>query len=183
MYSMSSAILLFALTISRACSALSPGSALDKRAEGCNEISLYTTDGSYETEGIVFDILCNTSFSFRQYSKLIYTNFTGCMNDCTSYPNTSCVGVEYHYGLYGPSGPTGGSACYLLWTLGDNSTGQANETLYDFSADSAVRTSKVSSVLGFNRSSNLLAGPLPGFKLHFFNRRKFRNILWQGKQF
>jgi hypothetical protein len=88
-----------------------------KRGEGCSEINNAT---SYQTEGALFDILCNTQFDHTQFLQVTYaTNFTDCLDNCiNSNTITPCIGIQWEYQSYGPPPlEVGSSLCYLLWNM------------------------------------------------------------------
>jgi hypothetical protein len=90
-----------------------------KRGSGCTEINSTT----YTTEGVAFDILCDTDFGSSSGNNALTisytTDFATCINACVTWNKMNsqkCVGVSWEE-PYGPLGVAGGRACRSFWTL------------------------------------------------------------------
>ena len=93
-----------------------------KRAEGCTTLNQTT----YSTNGVTFDILCNTYWSHEDTLQITYTpTFTSCIDKCAAWNKANvdqCAGVDWLYGFYGHGGLAEGSVCRFLWTMADGGT-------------------------------------------------------------
>ena len=92
----------------------SPSHPFMKRSTGssCQDLN----NSTYQTSGAIFDVLCDTLFSYEGYLDVFYTDtFTECVDICATYESSvPCTGIEYESGVAGPNGQ---NLCYMLWNL------------------------------------------------------------------
>lgn len=88
-----------------------------KRGSGCTEINATT----FDTGGVIFNIFCDTSWSWTGQLSVTYTSdFQTCISECVTWNtkmSSTCIGVRWSSGVYGPSGLSGGSVCFFFWEM------------------------------------------------------------------
>jgi len=96
-----------------------------KRDQECTSLN-----GSYNSNGTVFNVFCNTSWQYYDSLHISFTlDFSTCINGCEIWnidqTQNECVGAQWKNDVYGPAG---GKLCTYLWTMPNGNQFPANDT-------------------------------------------------------
>jgi hypothetical protein len=85
-----------------------------KRGEGCTEINATSVEIGDDTYGILCDTGWINGALYLEFTVDFLTCIKGC-SDWNTKMTSTCAGVSWEYGTYGPKGSAGGSICYYIW--------------------------------------------------------------------